>query len=81
MYYGNTTFVYHNDFNTYMNVEGAVSKDVFDYLFNVGVGKFLPGEERNTFINYLKNGIQSIFNLMKIWMIIQIMMDWKPYWR
>ena len=30
--------------------------------------------ERNIFLNYLRNGIQSIFNLMRIWMIIQIMM-------
>ena len=41
MHYGNTTFIDHNQFNEYMKAEGAKSEDVFDYLFDVGVGKFL----------------------------------------
>jgi len=29
-----------------MKVEGATSKDVFDYLFGVGTGKFLSEKEK-----------------------------------
>jgi len=42
----NTTFGYHNEFSKYMKVEGATSEDVFDYLFHVGVGKFLSEKEK-----------------------------------
>ena len=41
MHYGNTTFAYHNEFSEYMKVEGATSEDIFDFLFDVGAGKFL----------------------------------------
>ena len=41
MHYGNTTFAYDNRFKEYMNVERAVLENIFDYLFDVGVGKFL----------------------------------------
>ena len=41
MHCGNTTFTYDNEFKDYMKVEGAVSEDIFDYLFDVRVGKFL----------------------------------------
>jgi len=41
IYCGNTTFTYNNEFKEYMKVEGVVSEDIFDYLFDVGVGKFL----------------------------------------
>ena len=34
-------FIYHDDFSKYMKVEGATSEDIFDYLFNLGVGNFL----------------------------------------
>jgi len=37
---GNTIFVYHNDPNKYMKVEGDILEDIFDYLFDVEVGKF-----------------------------------------
>ena len=37
----NTTFAYDNEFKEYMKVDGAVSEDIFDYLFNVGAKKFL----------------------------------------
>ena len=71
-----TTFVYHNDFNKYMKVKRATSEYVFDYLFAIELEKFLlERKERNIFMNYLKDGIQNIFNLMKILMIIWIMMD------
>lgn len=30
-----------------MKVEDAVSEDIFDYLFDVGVGKFLSENSRN----------------------------------
>ena len=41
MHYGNITFAYDNEFKEYMKVEGATSEDVFDYIFEVGGGKFL----------------------------------------
>jgi len=37
----NTTFIYHDEFSKYMKVDGATSEDVFDYLFDLGVEKFL----------------------------------------
>ena len=41
MHCRSTTFAYHNEFNEYMKVQGATSVDVFDYLFDVEVAKFL----------------------------------------
>jgi len=41
IYYGNTAFAYDNEFKEYMKVEGAVSEDIFDYLFYVGAETFL----------------------------------------
>ena len=57
VHYGNTNFVYHNEFRKYMKVKGTTSEDVFDYLFDVEAEKFLLEKERNIFMNYLKNGI------------------------
>jgi len=41
MHCGHSTFTYDNEFKEYMKVEGTVPKDIFDYLFDVGVEKFL----------------------------------------
>ena len=41
MHCRNTTFTYDNDFKEYIKVEGVVSEDIFDYLLDVGAGKFL----------------------------------------
>jgi len=41
MRYRTTTFIYHAEFSKYMKVDGATSEDVFDYLFDLRVGKFL----------------------------------------
>ena len=41
MHYGNTTFIYHDDFSKYIKVDGAMLEDVFDYLFDLGAEKFL----------------------------------------
>jgi len=41
IYCGNTTFTYANDFKEYMKVEGAISENIFDYLFDIRAGKFL----------------------------------------
>ena len=57
MHYGNTTFAYHNEFNEYMKVEGAISEDVLDYLFDVEAGKFLSEKGISIFLNYLRNEI------------------------
>jgi len=52
MHCGNTTFVYHSEFSKYMKVEGATEEDVFDYLFDVGAGKFLE-EKGNRYLHDL----------------------------
>ena len=62
MHCRNTTFAYHNEFSKYIKVEEVASKDVFNYLFDVGAGKSLSEKRKNISMNYLKNGIQSIFN-------------------
>jgi len=67
---GNTIFIHYNDFSKYMNVEGATSKDVSDYILDIRAKKCLSEKGKNIFINYLKNGIQSIFSLIKILTII-----------
>ena len=78
MHCGNTTVAYSNEFEDYMKVDGAKSEDIFDNLFDGGVGKFLSENGKNISLNYLKNGIQSILSkLMKILMIIQITKMWK----
>ena len=47
MHCENTTFSYNNEFKGYMKVYGAVSENIFDYLFDVGVGKFLLEKGKN----------------------------------
>ena len=42
----NTIFFYHSEFSKYMKVEGVTLQDVFDYLFDVGVGKLLLEKEK-----------------------------------
>jgi len=44
MHCKNTSFIYHSDFNKYMKVEEPTLEDVFDYLLNVGGGKFLSAK-------------------------------------
>jgi len=46
MHCGNTAFAYSNEFNDYIKVDGAESEDIFDYLFDIGAGKFLSEEEK-----------------------------------
>jgi len=46
MHCDNAIFVYHNDFNKYMKVEGAISENVFDYLFDLRAEKFLLEKEK-----------------------------------
>jgi len=46
MHYENTTFIYHDDFSKYMKVDRATSEDVFDYLFDLGAGKFLSEKRK-----------------------------------
>ena len=41
MHCENTTFAYDYEFKEYMKVEGAISEDIFDYLFDVGAEKLL----------------------------------------
>jgi len=46
MHSENTTFAYDNEFTEYMKVEEAMPEDIFDYLFNVGVRKFLSAKRK-----------------------------------
>jgi len=62
MHCGDTIFTYDNAFKEYMKVEGAILEDILDYLIHVGAENFYQKKERNIFWNYLRNGIQSIFN-------------------
>ena len=41
MHCENTTFAYSNGFKDYMKVDGAESKDIFNYLLDVGAEKIL----------------------------------------
>jgi len=38
---GNTTFAYNNEFKDYIKMRGAMSEDIFDYLFDVRAEEFL----------------------------------------
>ena len=53
-----------------MKIEEATSEDIFDYLFDVRVGKLLSEKGRKYLYEFFENRIQNIFNLMKILMII-----------
>jgi len=46
MHWGNTIFIYHEEFSKYMKVKGATSEDVFDYLFNLKAEKVLSEKEK-----------------------------------
>ena len=46
MHCENATFIYHEEFSKYMKVKGAMSKDVFDYLFDLEAEKFLLKKEK-----------------------------------
>jgi len=45
-------FHLHEEFSKYIKVEGATSEDVFDYLFDLGVGKFLSEKEKKNIYIY-----------------------------
>jgi len=66
IYCGNTTFIYHDEFSKYMKLDGATSEDVFDYLFDLGVGKFLLEKRKKYLHELFEKGIQSILKMMKI---------------
>ena len=55
MHCRNTTFTYHNEFSGYMKMEGVASKDVFDYLFDVGAEKFLLETEKKYLLELFEN--------------------------
>ena len=40
MQWATTTFVYDHAFREYMKVKGVTLEDVFNYLFDIGAGKF-----------------------------------------
>ena len=46
MHCKNTIFIYHSDFSKYMKVEGAISEEIFDYLFKVGAESYLLEKEK-----------------------------------
>jgi len=53
-----------------MKVEKATSEDIFDYFLDIEVKKFYQKKKRDIYMIYLRHGIQIIFNLMNILMII-----------
>ena len=50
MHCENTIFSYNNEFKEYMKVEGAVSEDIFDYLFDVGIENSYQKKERKKYL-------------------------------
>ena len=72
MHCGNTTFIYHQEFNKYMKVEGATQKMYFIISLILKSENFYQKKKINIYMNYLKSGIQNIFKLRK-----NLMMDWK----
>ena len=54
MHCENATITYDNEFNEYMKVEGAVSEDIFDYLFDVGAEKFLSKKAKKHFLQWFE---------------------------
>jgi len=58
-----------------MKVKGATLEDLFDYLIDVAIRKFLLKEGKRHIYELFENGIQRILNLMKILIFISIMMD------
>jgi len=67
----NTTLIYHEEFNNYMKVDGAMSEDIF-------LENFYQKKERNIYMNYLKNGMQNTLKLMKtLMMALKIMLEKK----
>ena len=56
MHCENTTFAYHNEFNEYMNVEGAALEDVLIISLMLKLESSYQKKKRNIFLNYLRNG-------------------------
>jgi len=56
MHCGNTTFAYSNEFKDYIKVDGAESKNIFDYLLLLVPGNSYQNKGKNISLNYLKNG-------------------------
>jgi len=54
MHCENTTFSYDNEFKEYMKVEKVISEDIFDYLFDVGTGKFLSEKGKKYLLELFK---------------------------
>ena len=50
MHCENTTFAYSNEFKDYMQMDGAESEDIFDYLFDVGAGNLLSENGKKYFL-------------------------------
>ena len=72
MHCENTTFAYNNDFNDYMKVDGVELEDIFDYLFDVGAGKFLSEEGQKYLLELLEEYDLEYFN-----QISQVRPIWK----
>ena len=62
MHCENTTFTYDNEFKEYMMVEGASQKISLIISLMLELENSCQKNETNIFMNYLKNGIQSISN-------------------
>jgi len=54
MHCGNTVLAYDNEFKDYMKVDGVVSGDILDYLFDVGAEKFLSKKGKKYLLELLE---------------------------
>jgi len=79
MHCENTTFIYHDEFNKYIKVDGATSEEIFDYLFNFSEPEnSYQNKKRNINMNCL-NGIQNTLKMMKTLMMdLKTMLEIKP---
>ena len=64
-----TTFIYFSDFSKYIKVEGT-SEDALIISLKLELKILYLKNKRDIYMIYLRNGIQSIINLMKIFLII-----------
>jgi len=62
MHCENTTFSYSDGFKDYMKVDGGESKDIFDYLFDVGAEKFLSEEGKKYLLKLFEEYDQEHLN-------------------
>ena len=64
-----TTFIYFSDFSKYIKVEGTL-EDALIISLKLELKILYLKNKRDIYMIYLRNGIQSVLNSMKILMIM-----------